>query len=287
MASGIVFPSQLYRYRSFDTEYALEEISNAVSGQKLFLSSGIGLNDPFDFSPVYVGSELKEVLEDLKRTHGSRRIFSRNRMSELSGRRLTRSEYRKTTQHAKANVLNARLEIKLNGNAVRDLKHKARLACFSELNDSIPMWAHYSANHTGFCIWYDVLPIQRDEELFPLKVEYGKDRPRLSTLDLRLFMNRSEAKNSSDGHQMKVFSAMYLHKSSHWEYEQEWRVFDSCDAPPRYRFVPCLKVAAIAFGIMASKKNIEEVQRIVDQKVQLLNASQSADRFSLDFSRVV
>lgn len=64
------------------------------------------------------------------------------------------------------------------------VSNNLRIACFSTINNSVPMWGYYGGNHRGMCIEFDIslLPEdypQKDELLRSLrKVEYRQDRPK-------------------------------------------------------------------------------------------------------------
>lgn len=81
----------------------------------------------------------------------------------------------------------------------------------SEAWDSVPLWAHYAGNHTGFCIGVDSnvafrarSPRARKPYLVPRPVKYLKRTPRLDRRTLNLV----------------DFAAS---KMDHWSYEREWR----------------------------------------------------------------
>lgn len=86
-------------------------------------------------------------------------------------------------------------------------------ACFSEVPDSLLMWAHYAAEHSGFVIEFDAnnehfhqAQGPSDEFRHLRRVLYREARPR-------------ETLGNLDGTQV------FLVKSGHWSYEREWRVF--------------------------------------------------------------
>lgn len=87
--------------------------------------------------------------------------------------------------------------------------------CLSEVPDSLLMWSHYSASHSGFVLEFDTrhpyFHQQKgpDDEFRHLRrVEYRETRP---------------SANLSDFDGVDVF----LVKSGHWSYEREWRIFRS------------------------------------------------------------
>lgn len=86
-----------------------------------------------------------------------------------------------------------------------DWKEKIGILCLSENPLHILMWSHYSANHTGVCIGFDTGEAPFHDAV---KVAYSTDRPRV-TLE-----------SSPD----ELLENVFLKKSKHWEYEEEWRI---------------------------------------------------------------
>lgn len=88
-------------------------------------------------------------------------------------------------------------------------------ACFSEVPDSLLMWAHYASDHTGFVVEFDGHHSHFHEGRSPSddfrrlrRVSYREARPTGALTEL-------------DG------TRVFLVKSGHWAYEREWRIFRS------------------------------------------------------------
>lgn len=84
--------------------------------------------------------------------------------------------------------------------------------CLTEIPDSLLMWAHYGASHTGFVVGFDTsnsffhCPRSDKDEFHHLRrVSYRATRPGGALLDL----------DSPE---------LFLCKSEHWSYENEWRI---------------------------------------------------------------
>ena len=250
--NGIEFPEFLYRYRSCANCYFEVELEKAVTSSKLYLSSALDLNDPFEFRPIYKASPLRDVLSDLKATHGRKPVIARDRFEKLSKKIYSRGEYRRLSRKLKPSVQTANVEEKIAAKTFKELPKKSRVACFSEDGNNIPMWAHYADNHAGACVKYRINLEKRGFSSFvPLRVGYQTKRPVITTNDLRIFTSRSTQDGGTEEIQQTVFDAMFLTKSTHWGYEREWRVFDSSDLSAGYEEVPCLEVCEIAFGVRA------------------------------------
>lgn len=87
------------------------------------------------------------------------------------------------------------------------------VSCFSERNDSILMWGHYTKNQ-GMCVEYRLLDFFEQHKLVPIPVVYSNDRPCLERID-----SNNLLKTTAE------FSTKTLTtKSLEWSYEREWRV---------------------------------------------------------------
>lgn len=85
--------------------------------------------------------------------------------------------------------------------------------CLSEVPDSLLMWSHYGASHSGFALEFDARHPHFHQQKGPedefrhlRRVEYRETRPSANLTDL-------------DG------VDIFLVKSGHWAYEREWRIF--------------------------------------------------------------
>ncbi len=81
----------------------------------------------------------------------------------------------------------------------------------SETWNSVPMWAHYAGNHSGFCVGFDPStafknpsPKSKHPYLLPRKCKYLKAAPNLNRRTINLIDFASS-------------------KMDHWSYEREWR----------------------------------------------------------------
>jgi Protein of unknown function (DUF2971) len=282
----LVFPENLFRYRSLDRDYAWEEIDRAVGQKQVFLTSAVYVNDPFDFRPRYIDSKLKDVLDDLKKTHGHRRIFSRKHLSDITGFPVSRPHYQRVSQ--RPNVQSAKDEIRAAKKLIFDLPRKTKLACFSETHLSIPMWAHYANNHEGICIKYkvDLSTAKGQDESIPLPVNYCVDRPSLDTMDIRGFTDRTASDQANEHYRQKIHDVLFLSKAQDWKYEREWRVFESDDRQARYKTINTLTVDAIYFGLRSTQANKNKAKSEFGARISLFELKQSKNEFTFEPTRL-
>ena len=139
--------------------------------------------------------------------------------------------------------------------------------CLSETPDSLLMWAHYSASHTGFVIGFDAEHTYFHQALSD-KDEFRHLR-RVVYRDTRL----SGALSDLSGVEM------FLVKSSHWSYEREWRIFRAlADSDKRiqsspydidlFRFSP-KAIKSVIFGARMLEKDKEAIIMRVKQNKEL------------------
>lgn len=176
----------------------------------IFYTSPQFFNDPFDTqlpnAPEIVPSikKRKEIIKVLKRVISikkdeiNRLIYSENFdralniviENQLPNRDLSMTLLKKIKQH------------KIS------YKEEIVISCFSEVNNSKLMWAHYADGYSGLCIEYDFAKSKDKAFLEGIaKVEYTNKKPCVEQ-----FENEEE-----------YVSRTILTKSECWSYEREWR----------------------------------------------------------------
>jgi hypothetical protein len=153
-----------------------------------------------------------------------------------------------------------RFEAKRALNGAAFFREKARLygvLSLTEKSDSIPMWTHYAAAHTGFVIAFDTASEAFRtalEEKKLCQVQYQDKRPDLARYPTTIFWT----------------------KSRDWEYEQEWRWLES-DDPSEYadvvaapngellylRSIPPQSIRAVILGLRTTSAVSESVQTLL------------------------
>ena len=139
-------------------------------------------------------------------------------------------------------------------NTIQKVKELLRVACFSEINDSILMWSHYAQNHKGFCIEYDLSDWDCKDHLKP--VQY---------VDERHYIRSNFADNLPPNAGREIMDAA-LFKSAEWSYEKEWRLVMTAVEIVKPKFkdtIPALFlkdfVTAIYIGTKAEEKYCTQI----------------------------
>lgn len=150
-------PDRLYKYQPF-SEYSLENLAL----RQIFFSKPIDLNDPFEFDvKLDFGSTPKEEL----RHFASEYLAKEGRDESVLD---MPSEFIELAFHHNMRAMND------------DLLRTSGVACFSEVRSHPLLWAHYAAQHQGFCLEFSSGSwIVRDA----IRVHYSSERPSVGPLE--------------------------------------------------------------------------------------------------------
>ena len=168
-----------------------------------------------------------------------------------------------------------------------DLLPKMRVFCVTEEWDNLLMWAHYAGDHTGVVFEFLSLPDEDNPLSVARKVEYVKGPPS--------FLTRDEWIDDILGvRQIDLidFSKRYAFtKSSHWQYEKEWRAWYPDHAPSSepHAFVPINphELKALYIGCQARQPFLERVVPLAKSafpQLSLYRARKSTGSFGLEYT---
>jgi hypothetical protein len=248
-------PPQLFKYEP-NSEQAIENLQNGV----LFFGPPSKFNDPFDCA---LWPQIKRPTDIEANTIGARFLDLGTGPFQAEMQRqflaVETSEWRDRLMSTAEKMLAERRD---------EFYESTGISCFSECNDNILMWSHYSSHHRGFC-----LEFHSDTDLFTKakKVLYSSDIPTIDLCELML-----------DDDFEKVLE-LFCTKSSDWQYEREWRVLRQ--AVGKYCY-PQQLLKAIYFGAKAPESMIKEICRVVTEKqmqVDLHQGRLSKSRFRIEF----
>lgn len=118
--------------------------------------------------------------------------------------------------------------------------------------DNMPMWAHYSNNHEGFCIEYDVL---NTKMIYP--ISYEGERIGIANILSNLIakchqLEKGEIDESDKEYQMYLTLIMHFATVKHnsWAYEKEYRVL-YCEDYEEGNIGQCISSTKV--GLMPNK----------------------------------
>lgn len=131
--------------------------------------------------------------------------------------------------------------------AIHSINHNLGILCLAPKSNINLMWAHYTGNHFGVCLEFDISK-DLDAFCFPKKVEYNDDINKYNYVKSWLKNGGIEATNS------------IFHKSSDWAYEEEWRIVRINGAGLVNFNIEALRT--IIFGYNTPPEQIEEVRSL-------------------------
>lgn len=236
----IQVPQMLYRYRALN-DYTIESLKE----KSLYFAGVAQLNDVLD-GRFYVPRRKLDNSEEqrLKDAKENGHLFAQN-IAKLEdgtyGYNVSDNPFKEPSDIT--NSLFSSIKAEVEGPEI-----DAGICCFSEVPDSLPMWAHYGDNHRGICIAYETTPELFTEvtegKLHLTPVEY-KDK--LIAFDLMTLIQLDPK---------LVLENVARYKSTEWAYEKEWRLI--IDGGGIIRNNP-LKVHSIIFGNRADSSHIGKV----------------------------
>lgn len=244
----------LYRYRS-NIDYAVDEIKN----NHVYLSPISTLNDPFDSSAVLTYQESSQIIfplswfcqkcsflsvfswyseVSLELLEGPDEIITLKQFADI-----IEKKSKTYLPHCTSDFV-IRIFYKRGSAPILKRRVLGRVACFSEVMNSIPMWSYYANSHKGVCFKYDFPALSISDD-------YGSGV--LSIINKVWYSSiRHEDPNG-------MFSPFF--KSLEWAHEGEWRIFSPTGE--NYVFLPCL--SEIYIGLNAEWESIEKIVNAVKE----------------------
>ena len=215
-------PQYLYKYRAIN-----DNTKKIIENNQLWFSKPADFNDPFDCKIIpETNNTLADVITYLEEN-------------------TTNVPKHEITTLAQSFIKNPVELDRIVKTAVDNVISKSGVCCFSEINDNILMWSHYSEDHKGICLKFDVL---QDSQFFiyPLRVDYLDTYPRINYIK-----------------QNKEFvNVLIRSKSNDWIYEKEIRVYKR--ESKLYDFKKEALVEVI-FGCKAESDEIDKFKDLVNQ----------------------
>ncbi len=278
----------LYKYLGVDRYDVLEN-------QYIRFTQPAVFNDPFEIRPVInsivpedeARRQLKELLPDrLRDAYQSlplefRSILPYDQFLLFAKQQMDREM---------PNALKLLDQLKpMAQDGLWDFASKIGILSLSEWPDELLMWAHYASSHAGFVIgfdnqhsYFDSRKGPGDELHYLRKVKYVDQRPNLPMNEL-------------------TGDDMFLTKSSHWAYENEWRILRPLQEADRvidkgseaiylFSFPPEI-IRTVILGHCISDELRNKILAVLRSnmgysKVEILQAKIDSQDYKLDFELV-
>ena len=108
-------------------------------------------------------------------------------------------------QSQRKEAIKAYMRQEVENKKAEALRSSQFVACFSEVNNSFPMWGYYAADHKGMCLGYNLCELIKEYQCMPIIYS-----------DKLLFYNEDDFERN--------ILANTLTKSDEWAHEKEWRI---------------------------------------------------------------
>ena len=273
LAQPVGTPEVLYKYRYFDPEcYHL----NILKNSSLYLTSYESFNDPydstlqFDFNDDPPGVIKSWAHNFVNRMFPHKTAFKRYQMAESRLKEILSVEdyFEWFSQH------------QLTSNA-----ENFGLCALTSRPDNLLMWAHYSYNHTGFCVGFN------SKKLLDAQIQFAKEKVALGLLKIEyldtipkinFFQSMMETDHGDD-----LVRLMTI-KSVEWDYEDEYRLLLWDQANIELEFTPPI-ISEVRLGCKILDTDREQILGIVqslDQDITVYQARLSSSEFKMDFEKI-
>lgn len=229
-------PQRYYKYRAMD-----KHASSLLSRGVMYFNIPSKLNDPFELWPVLdcaytQESWRKAIFSEVHDLHPNWSAF------EIA----TEVERRSIDEFPPSS---AQLDA-----FCKDYKDRLDAVGIFSMNarwDSIVMWSHYAAEHTGFCVELNPNVLPPEFQIHP--VVYLKHRPRINIFAARDSANKVAA----------------LSKNEEWRYEDEWRMMLGPPAGLKFPHEIDFPEGFITGVILGAKMKKNDKTRVLDWVGQL------------------
>ena len=224
-------PDRIYKYEN-TSDYSLLNLESGI----IYFNKAANFNDPFDcrfnFKTEVSDEELIEFVKNLE----IKTNFSESLKIYLN--KLPISEFKVKIEEIANKVL---------FEEQRKLREERGIACFTEANDNLLMWAHYGSSYKGFCLEFDS-QFEMFDKIRP--VNYSSSIPKFN---LNSLLNLNNPKSDKNEEVYKIWGT----KSVNWAYEKEWRLAHA-EFGTKYHY-PHESLKSIYFGPMIDLNYCEKI----------------------------
>lgn len=273
---NVLLPKYLFKYQPLDREFeggktSLEVLRDMLIGGSIWYSKPRFFNDPFEIEGIRTRLSANEKKGIVARTQQTMRHQRPPGLSVADMNALVQKVCEERIEEAQAE-----LDLEKNG-----LLHRCGYISLSRSNDSILLWSHYAASHTGVCLQFRC-------ESDPFFSENGNGRVIEVTYNNDIENAEVELGNAD------AYFVQLARKAKCWEHEEEFRVFkvpssqSADDAHGYHKFNPTL-IDAIYFGVRTPEIHIEEVKRLVEEaehEIALFQAKRHSEKLAIQFDQI-
>ncbi len=202
-----------------------ENLITALVNSQLYFSPVHNFNDPYDCR-INIEGSLKNALEAASKTQ---KLILQVYTTELLSR-------------------------------MKVMTEQVGVVCFSKELNNMLMWSHYTNNHTGLCLTYEIPNEFILNNAPPLlgwsEVKYRNDEIKNFFLTLNLNNSDDDYKNFIEPLVLTILTT----KSEDWGYEQEFRIVKS--QPGKFD-VDRNWLKQICFGLATTDEHCELIKKLI------------------------
>jgi len=175
-------------------------------------------------------------------------------------------------------------------------KERTIVSCFcSEVDNNMPMWAHYANNHQGFCVKYSIL---NPRTIFPVQYEPKRSKCAvIPTMIISEIMKAYDKKLRQPTEKFyEYFTYLYMSfccKHDFWKYENEFRLLyqniDVVDGKNISLSEVGLKIEAIYIGYKCEssyKKELMDIASCLGCEVYKMGFDEYGEEFKLETKKL-
>lgn len=236
--------AKLYHYEPFKSQY----LEGILRDRKIHVSNIGNVNDPWDCHPwfdkdVSDSSRRREWVSFFTPMLELRTVEQREAIARLNPPWMDNGPFL-------GRSIDGLIESVVENNI-----HLWRIYCLTPHVDSILMWSHYANHHTGICLEFD---INRNIFGWARKVTYREDF---------LVINPALLRDPT-----ALTETILLTKSSHWGYENEYRLLArdrktdpqfSLTCEDEFLLLPTGSLTGVIVGAKCSETNVASIKALV------------------------
>ncbi|MCA4157718.1 DUF2971 domain-containing protein [Priestia megaterium] len=294
-------PKALYKYRSVD-EYSIKNLRNDV----MRFNPANKMNDPYDSAltlnkKVYREVAKNELVNHLPQIMEKFNInMTENELNDIKRKgffdiyRFVLSHISELTEDEESLI---RVADQRYSSLVEDLDNRIKglveltqklvhISCFSEKNDSMLMWSHYTNNHKGFCLEYNF--IKSDNILFNPVISETLHPViyRDELFDIAKYIETERL--VGEEYLMYIIAYAAMIKSTEWSYEREWRLIEIPYQEVDGLNLPFFLPESIYLGARINDEDKKMLIEIgTEKKIPVFQMKMKDDTFKLISERVL
>lgn len=252
-------PLVLYKYKDVSGN-KIEQVEDMFRNNRVWFSSPMNFNDPFDCRCVYdIGNSREEIV--------LRKAEFLERKGISSSEAITQAEH---------DIPQSPEEIEkwqkqqIDGHSRRAAN--TGIFCLTQNCDNPIMWMHYANGHKGICIVFRVQDMRDASHIDffarALSIEYVERCPLINFI-------RDDS--------IEIVKKAFLTKATPYSYEAEWRIVRYDDGPG-LKSIPKGIIRGIIFGVQidsTTKQRIVKVCAEYDGDIEIFQATLDPEKYGL------